>query len=90
MPRKITEERRREAARLVLEGGLRSGQVARQLGLSKSSVERYVASYRPAEREELGVTEREELRRLRREGVELRMERDFLKKATAYFAKVHV
>ena len=35
----------------------------------------------------VGETERDELVRLRREVTTLRMERDFLKKATAFFAK---
>ena len=37
--------------------------------------------------EELTESELEELKRLRKENVQLRMERDILKKATAYFAK---
>jgi len=36
---------------------------------------------------ELTTTEREELRRLRRENRHLQMERDFLRKTAAYFAK---
>jgi len=35
----------------------------------------------------LTTQEREELRRLRREVITLRMEREILKKATAFFAK---
>ena len=37
--------------------------------------------------EALGLDEREELKRLRRENRELRMEKEILKKASAYFAK---
>ena len=36
---------------------------------------------------ELSVSERAELQRLRKENQTLKMERDFLKKAAAYFAK---
>jgi len=36
---------------------------------------------------ELTVSEREELKRLRRENAELREDREILKKATAFFAK---
>jgi len=41
----------------------------------------------PEESEPVTPTERSELRRLRQEVRELRMERDILKKATAFFAK---
>jgi len=41
----------------------------------------------PNEAEAITPTERSELRRLRAEVRELRMERDILKKATAFFAK---
>ena len=38
-------------------------------------------------REPLGEDERSELLRLRRENLQLKMERDILKKATAFFAR---
>lgn len=90
MPRKIPENQQREAARMVVEGGLSAEAVAKQLGMSDSSVHRYVALYRKefsGGGEGLSSSEREELKRLRRDNAELRMERDILKKAAAYFAK---
>ena len=44
------------------------------------------AAQMAAEPEALSVSEKEELKRLRRENERLRMERDILKRATAFFA----
>ena len=89
--RRFTEEFRAETVRLVREGGRPSSTVARDLDLTKSAVERWV---KQAEIEAgrgssgaLARAEREELGRLRRENKQLQMERDILKKATAFFAK---
>ena len=89
MSRRIPEERRREAVKMVLEGGVPPAAVAKQLGMGQSTVEKSVAKFRETQPEELTISEREELRRLHRDNAELRMERDILKKAAAYFAKVH-
>lgn len=89
MGKRVSEDRKLEAARMVLEGGLSVNAVAKQLGLGYSTVEKAVAQQRSLKPDELTITEREELKKLRREVAELRMERDILKKATAYFAKVH-
>jgi transposase len=47
----------------------------------------WVKASRPEPREPLTEDERTERHRLRRELVKVRMERDILKKATAFFAK---
>ena len=74
---------------LVPAGPRSIGEVARDLDLTESAlrtwVQRYVVDH--GEREGLSTEEREELRRLRAENRQLKMERDILKKATAFFAK---
>lgn len=86
--RQYTDEFRAEAVALCLSGGLSSRQVADDLGVKYQTLCHWVQK---ARREQPGAgglapTEREELNRLRKENVRLRMERDILKKATAFFA----
>ena len=92
--RNFTEEFKAGAVRLVLEEGKSVGAAARDLDLTESSLRNWVEQAR-ADRGtgKLGVltsSERDELGRLRKEVRELRMERDVLKKATAFFAKDHL
>lgn len=88
--RKFTREFKEETVRLVRESGKPVGQVARDLDLTESSLRNWVkqaeidAGRGPSGA--LTTEEREELRRLRRENQQLRMEREILKKATAFFA----
>jgi transposase len=85
-----TPEFRREAVRLVVEQGLTAAKVAEDLGVSRNTMYTWVQELREEiEAKGHGVqrSESEELRRLRKEVQELRMERDILKKAAAYFAK---
>jgi transposase len=63
------------------------GTIAQQLGIGKGTLYRWVEAARPQPREPLTENERGELTRLRREVLQLRMERDLLKKATAFFAR---
>jgi transposase len=83
-----TPEYRRDAAHLVIDTGRPIATVAREIGLGEQLLGRWVAIERsrlddpPAG---LDVDERAELVRLRVEVSELRMDREFLKKATAFF-----
>jgi transposase len=83
-----TPEYRRDAARLVIDTGRPIATVAREIGVGEQLLGRWVAIERsrlddpPAA---LDVDERAELDRLRVEVSELRMDREFLKKATAFF-----
>jgi transposase len=93
MRRKFSAEFKAETVRLVRSGGKSMADVVRDLDLTRSAVERWV---KEAEIEAgrgpegaLKWAEREELMRLRRENERLRMEREILKKATAFFAKEH-
>jgi transposase len=83
-------EFRAEAVRLVREGGRTPRQLAADLGCSEESIRNWLKrADLDAGRRTDGLTseEREELRRLRAEVRVLRMERDLLKKAAAFFAK---
>ena len=89
--RAFTNEFKAEAVRLVRESGKSVPTVARELDLTETALRSWV---RQAEIDAgrgtpgaLTTEEREELGRLRRENRTLRMERDILKKATAFFAK---
>jgi len=89
--RVFSEEFRAGAVRLVLDEGKSAGAVARDLDLTESALRNWVAQAR-ADRTKgksggLTTVEREELARLRRENRQLKLERDILKKAAAFFAK---
>lgn len=89
--RSFTPEFKAEAVRLVLEEGKTVGQVARDLDLTETSFRKWVEQARADKGKgkpgAVTSSEREELARLRRENRELKMERDILKKAAAFFAK---
>jgi transposase len=87
--RKFTPEYRDEAVKLVIETSRPIAEVARELGINEGTLGNWVNKYRvehPAS-EELDISERARLRELEREVRDLRMEREFLKKAAAFFAK---
>jgi transposase len=94
MPRKrrvFSTEYKAEVVKLIHESGKSVGQVCRELDLTETAVRKWVAQvevdagHGPSGA--LTSDERDELRRLRRENTRLRMEREVLKKATAFFAK---
>jgi transposase len=82
-------EFRAEAARLAKASGQPLRATAEHLGVSVEALRAWVkqAEVDGGEREGLTSEERAELARLRREVRVLRMERDLLKRATAYFAR---
>ena len=76
--------------RLVLDEGKTVAAAARDLGLTESSLRNWVGQARADQtkgRTGLTTEERAELSTLRKDNRELRMERDILKKAAAFFAK---
>lgn len=87
--RTFTQEYRDEAVKLVVESGRPIAEVARELGLNEGTLGNWVGKYREAHpvSEELSVPERARLRELERENRQLRLEKEFLKKAAAFFAK---
>jgi transposase-like protein len=90
---KYTKEFREEAVQLIIQEKLSIPEASSRLNLPPSTLENWLRKYRAGKLGEIGknyrpLTETEmELARLKRENAELRMERDILKKAAAYFAK---
>jgi transposase len=82
-------EFRREAIELVRLSGKPVSVLAKELGVSGMTLRNWVrqADVDAGKREGLTSEEREELRALRKEVRTLRMEREILKKAAAFFAK---
>ena len=86
--RKYTEDFKREAVALVTEQGYSVAEAARSLEVGENQIRRWRQKLEQESAEgELTATEREELERLRKEIRQLRMEKEILKKASAYFAK---
>ena len=90
---RYTKEFRQEAVKLVMEEGLSWGEAARRLSLPTSTLANWVKAAKAGKLGEVGkdyrpLTEVEtELARTRKELAIVKMERDILKKAAAYFAK---
>ena len=87
-PSKYPEEFRREAVELYRSSDRPRAEVARSLGIADGSLASWVKAAKEAEAPGLlDADERAELERLRKEVAELRMDREILRKAAAYFAK---
>jgi transposase len=89
--RKFTPEFKADAVRLVLDEGKSVTEVARSLDLVRTALHEWVERARAdrgvSKNGALTTEERAELSRLRKENRTLRMEREILKKAAAFFAK---
>lgn len=87
--RSFTKEFKADSAALVLDEGRTIADVARSLGIGETNLGNWVRQARidRGEREGLTTSEREELAELRKENARLRMERDLLKRATAFWVK---
>ena len=83
-----SDEFRRNAVSMVEDQGYSTAQAARELGVNQNLLRTWRKKYGKAAGESSGLSEgdQEELDRLRKENRRLRMERDILKKATAFFA----
>ncbi|MFC1982334.1 transposase [Chloroflexota bacterium] len=90
---RYTKEFREEAVKLVTEEKLSLPEAARRLSLSPSTLGNWVKAYKAGRLGEVGKTYRPlteiemDLARTKKELAEVKMERDILKKAAAYFAK---
>jgi len=90
---KYTKEFRQEAVKLVMDEKLSWGKAGRRLNLAPSTIGNWIKQSKAGTLEDIGkayrpLTEVEiELARVKKENAELRMERDILKKAAAYFAR---
>jgi transposase len=89
--REFDADYKAEAIRLTKVGDRSISQVAKDLDLTETALRRWidqsVAAGGPPGEGPLTSAERQELRRLRRENKVLQMEKEILKKATAFFAK---
>lgn len=87
--RKFTREFKISAVQLVNEQGYSTVEAARSLGVDPTSIREWAKKFSAEE----GLVPtgdgavQAELRRLRKENARLRMEREILKKAAAFFAK---
>jgi len=90
--RKFTDEFKEGAVKLVTDQGHKISEAARNLGSHTTQLRRWIkdtlpdSSPAPASMAQLQA----ELKQLRRENERLLMEREILKKATAFFAKESV
>ena len=92
---KYPEEFRRESVRLVLTTDKSMAEVSRDLGINYKTLGNWVRAEQAREAREtrdqapgaLSESERAELKRVKKENAELRIEREILRKAAAYFAK---
>lgn len=92
--RTFTRDFKLAAVKKVLEHGLSYRQVARDLGIRdtyihnwRRALEKDGSLKKEAKADAPSATVEAELKRLREENRQLKMERDILKKATAFFAK---
>ncbi len=80
------------AVKMIIEEAMPVAQVSRDLGVNENSLHNWKKQYLKDSEESFPgkgrqTSEQEKIRRLEKENRELRMERDILKKATAFFAK---
>jgi transposase len=89
--RRFSEDFKRDAVRLVVEEKYTFAAAAQAVGVSSKSLRDWHAQYAPEPKpcgDDASLTElREENKRLRRQLRRAELEREILKKATAYFAK---
>ena len=90
--RKFTDEFKDVAVKLVTDQGYKLSEAARNLGIHETQLRRWVKSKSPdATPATPSMAQLQaELKQLKRENDRLRMEREILKKAAAFFAKESV
>ena len=87
--KKYTQEYKDEAVELVVSSGRPVAEIARDLGINEATLGNWVNKAKQAgkvQEKPLDTDERARLRELEEENRRLKMERDFLKKAAAWFA----
>ena len=89
--RKYTEEFKQEAVKLVTKQGYSRSEAARSLGIDDKNIRRWVKEANgKLLGKKMGQTEEQnELALLRKENHRLKLEREILKKAAAFFASEH-
>ena len=85
--RKFSGEYKTDAVKMVLENGLKTSQVAKDLGIGQSTLDKWVKVYRSkTQPASTNINDKDEIRRLRAENQKLKLERGLLKKTTLFFA----
>jgi len=87
MRRKYDKEFKKNAVKLSYASNKSVSEVANDLGISPGLLFRWRKLYTPQGEKTQYATLEEEYRALKLENAELKIERDMLKKAAAYFAK---
>ena len=87
--RKFSDEFKRDAVEIVNSSGKSIAQVARELGIYDSTLGNWVKQDEidRGERDGVSTSDREEVAELRRENARLRMERELLKRAVAFWVR---
>lgn len=86
--RRYSQSFKEEAVALVIEQGYSVAEAAKSLSIRANQLYDWKAKQEAEQSgEKLSIDEREELTRLRKEVKNLRMEKEILKKASAFFAK---
>jgi len=90
--KQYTRAFKQDAVKLVTEQGYKRSEAARNLGIDHGSLGRWVREHQESEDDAFRgngklTVDGGELRRLREENRRLKLERDILKKAAAFFAK---
>jgi transposase len=86
--RKYTKEFKEEAVRLISEEGYSYAEAGRNLGVNPNLLSRWKREFEGIELDPGSAAGMQaELKRLRKENKRLKMEREILKKAAAFFAK---
>ena len=90
--KRYSKEFKLDAVSLVLDQNYSRAEAARNLGLNSNMLGRWVAEHRDEDGQAFRgngklTPEQEEIRKLRSQVKNLRMEREILKKATVFFAK---
>lgn len=89
MRRRFDEEFKKNAVRLSYASNKPVAEVARDLDISDAILYRWRQKYTPQGDKTRYATLEEEVKALKLENAELKIERDMLKKASAYFASLH-
>jgi transposase len=85
--RVFSPEFRREALELLRQSGKSANELAKELGVNQTTLSRWKPEAQASVEPRNALPAAEELRQLRRENERLRMEREILKKAAAFFAQ---
>jgi transposase len=88
--KKYPAEFKERAVKLAVESDQSIAQTARDLGVNENTLHTWIGKYHRVERQEQQVQDEhlyEELKRLRKENVRLKEEREILKKAAAYTSR---